>query len=174
LNIIFKLEKRPKKKALWLAKSPRSYGHWLRSWLGLRQKHTPQALVVRYAQVMLLELFAALPFRSFICYCLPKGGGIMRNILVDFYRGNLSPTERAYKRGTDYARIMNRIVGIEEQIRAVIPDEYAELLRQFANAQADLSAASCLEDFISGYWMGVQFMLAAFPDDDGCFRPIGE
>lgn len=98
----------------------------------------------------------------------------MRNILVDLYRGNLSPTERAYKRGTDYARTMNRIVEIEEQLKAIIPEEHAELLRQFAGVQADLAAVSCLEDFISGYRMGVQFMLAAFLDDDGCFKHIGE
>jgi hypothetical protein len=98
----------------------------------------------------------------------------MRNILVDLYRGNLSQAERAFKRSTDYARTMNRIVEIEEKIRAVIPEEHAELLRQFVSAQADLAAASCLEDFISGYRMGVQFMLAAFLDDDGCFKPIDE
>ena len=77
-------------------------------------------------------------------------------------------------RGTDYAHIMNRLVEIEGQIRAVIPEEHGELLRQFASAQADLAAASCLEDFISGYRLGVQFMLAAFLDDDGCFKPIDE
>ena len=98
----------------------------------------------------------------------------MRNILVDLYRGNLSPTARAYKRGTDYARTMNRIVEIEGQIKAVIPEEHENLLRQFASAQADLAAVSCLEDFISGYRMGVQFMLAAFLDDNGCFNPIDE
>ena len=98
----------------------------------------------------------------------------MRNILVDLYRGNLSLSERSYKRGTDYARTMNRIVEIEGKIKAVIPEEHAELLRQFASAQADLAAASCLEDFISGYRMGVQFMLAAFLGDDGCFENIGE
>ena len=98
----------------------------------------------------------------------------MRNILVDLYRGNLALSERAYKRGTDYAHTMNRIVEIEGKIRAVIPKEHEELLRQFASAQADLAAASCLEDFISGYRMGVQFMLAAFLDDDGCFKPIEE
>lgn len=98
----------------------------------------------------------------------------MRNILVDLYRGNLNLSERAYKRGTDYARTMKRIVEIEGQIKAVIPEEHEGLLRQFASAQADLAAASCLEDFISGYRMGVQFMLAAFLDDDGCFKPIGE
>lgn len=68
----------------------------------------------------------------------------------------------------------NRIVEIEGQIRAVIPEEHAELLREFTSAQADLATVSCLEDFISGYRMGVQFMLAAFLDDDGCFKPIGE
>jgi len=98
----------------------------------------------------------------------------MRSILVDLYRGNLTLSERSYKQGTDYARTMNRIVEIEGKIRAVIPEEHSELLRQFTNAQADLAAASCLEDFISGYRMGVQFMLAAFLDDDGCFKPIDE
>jgi hypothetical protein len=98
----------------------------------------------------------------------------MRNILVDLYRGNLSLSERSYKRGTDYARTMNRIVEIEGKIRAVIPEEHEDLLRQFASAQADLAAASCLEDFISGYRIGAQFMLAAFLDDDGCFKPIDE
>ena len=98
----------------------------------------------------------------------------MRNILVDLYRGNLSPNERAFKRGTDYARAMDRIIEIEGKIRAVIPEEHEKLLRQFASAQADLAAASCLEDFILGYRIGVQFMLAAFLDDDGCFKPIDE
>ena len=96
----------------------------------------------------------------------------MRNILVDLYRGNLSPTERTYKRGTDYARILNRITELEDQIKAILPEEQAELLRQYASAQADLAAVSCLEDFISGYRIGVKFTLAVFLDDDGCFKPI--
>lgn len=63
---------------------------------------------------------------------------------------------------------MNQIVEIEGGIRAVVPKEHEELLRQFVSAQADLAVASCLEDFISGYRMGVQFMMAAFLDDDRC------
>ena len=69
---------------------------------------------------------------------------------------------------------MNRIIEIEGQIKAVIPKEEEDLLRQFASAQADLAAASCLEDFISGYRMGAQFMLSTLLDEDGCFKPIDE
>lgn len=65
---------------------------------------------------------------------------------------------------------MNQIVEIEGRIRAVTPKVHEELLRQFVSTQADLAAASCLEGFISGYRMGVQFMLAAFLDDDRCLR----
>ncbi|MEA5015686.1 MAG: hypothetical protein VB099_14110 [Candidatus Limiplasma sp.] len=98
----------------------------------------------------------------------------MRNIPVDLHRGNLSLSERGYKRGTDYFRTLNRIVEIDRKIRAEIPEEHEELLRQLTSAQADLAAISCLEDFISGYRIGVQFMLAAFLDDGRCFKPIDE
>lgn len=89
----------------------------------------------------------------------------MKNIITDLYRGNYAAFERPFGHNSEQARILDRIINLEERIKAVLPAESHSLLKEYEDAVADLSGASCERDFFEGYRLGIRLMIAAWPDD---------
>lgn len=98
----------------------------------------------------------------------------MRNILEDLYHGNISVTERTYKRNSAFGKALGQVNGIEDALRAALPEDKRGLVEQYSDAHTDMTSAACVEDFVTGLRMGVRFILSALDDDDGCFTPIAD
>ena len=49
---------------------------------------------------------------------------------------------------------------LETEIRRALPDDAKDAVDAYIQAQADLAEMACEEDFISGYQLGTQMLLA--------------
>ena len=66
----------------------------------------------------------------------------------------------------------------EEELRGKLNPDEVKLLRAYSQACADLSGISCIENFILGFRMGAQLMLAVLEPDnhepEGTGERLGE
>ena len=92
------------------------------------------------------------------------GGGVMRDILRDLYYGNYTAFERTYSRESEQAKALGIVVDLEEKLRNVLSEEQRALFKQYDDAVADLASISNAESFVEGYQLGVNLILAAFPE----------
>ena len=89
----------------------------------------------------------------------------MRKILEELYHGNLSVDERTIRAGSKYARALAEVAKIEEALYEKLPEKDHILLRDYALASAQLANVSMVEDFITGFRMGAQIMMAVLLPD---------
>ena len=84
----------------------------------------------------------------------------MKNILSEIYQGNYDVLKRKDRKGTAFATTLNRMNEMETVIRKALPDDVKDAFDAYTQAQADLADMACEEDFISGYQLGTQMLLA--------------
>lgn len=89
----------------------------------------------------------------------------MKNILSEIYHGNYDVLKRKDRKGTAFAATLNRMNELETVIRKALPDDVKDDFDAYIQAQADLADMACEEDFISGYQLGVQMLLAGLDHD---------
>ena len=98
----------------------------------------------------------------------------MRKILEELYHGNLSVDERAIRAESKYARALAEVAKVEEAIYERLPEKDHALLRDYARASAQLANVSMVEDFITGFRMGAQIMMAVLLPDGQSPEQIGK
>ena len=99
---------------------------------------------------------------------------VIRKILEKLYHGNLSVDERTIRAGSKYARALAEVAKIEEAIYERLPEKDHALLRDYALASAQLANVSMVEDFITGFRMGAQIMMAVLLPDGQSPEQIGK
>lgn len=93
-------------------------------------------------------------------------------ILKDFYSGNLAPAERQMVKGSEIARAVDELSGIEAALEQSIAPELLPVLRQLAHAQTMLNGLTAEAYYVDGFKTGARFMLAI--QDDTCedLKPV--
>ena len=92
----------------------------------------------------------------------------MRKILEDIYCGRFSAVNRLIKSGSEYDRAISEISRCTEALREKLNPEERKLLEAYSQACANLTGISCMENFVLGFRMGAQLMLAVLlPDEEG-------
>lgn len=92
------------------------------------------------------------------------GGGDMRDILRDLYYGNYAAFERTYTRDSEQAKALEIVVDLEEKLWNTLTEAPKELFKKYDDAVADLASVSNADSFVEGYQLGVNLILAAFPE----------
>ncbi len=87
----------------------------------------------------------------------------MEKIILDLHRGNFDAFQRAYSKDSEETKAFLRVGELEEKVSAALNPENRPLLKEYAEAFLDLVSAACDEDYLAGYRLGVQMMLAAWP-----------
>ena len=102
----------------------------------------------------------------------------MRKIIEDIYCGRFSAINRPIRHGSEYDRAISEVTRCEEALRGKLNPDEVKLLRAYSQAWADLSGISCIENFILGFRMGAQLMLAVLEPDnhepEGTGERLGE
>ena len=80
-------------------------------------------------------------------------------ILDDFWYGNIQPNENGFRRGSEYARAMEKLCAAEDELRGNVPADILPLLDTFENAQLNAGAEAEMAGFIHGFRIGVRMML---------------
>ena len=98
----------------------------------------------------------------------------IRKILEDIYCGRFSAINRPIRRGPEYDRAISEVTRCEKALRGKLNPEEVKLLRTYSQACADLSGISSIENFVLGFRMGAQLMLAILEPDNHESEDTGE
>ena len=86
----------------------------------------------------------------------------MKSILEHFAYGNISPELRTFKRDSHYGRTMKILSDSEEKLLSLLDGELKDTLKQFSDAQAEISLLSGVDRFMYGYKLGVLMTMEVF------------
>ena len=90
----------------------------------------------------------------------------MKSILEEFAYGNISPQPRFFKKDSHYGRTMKTLSDSEEKLLSVLDGELKDTLKQFSDAQAEISLLSGVDRFVYGYRLGVLMTMEVFSGKD--------
>ena len=85
-------------------------------------------------------------------------------ILEDLYLGDIRPTERSFKRNSQYAQALNEIVKAEEALDSSLDEEQRKQYEAFIDAQRELSALTDAETFIYAFRLGAKIIMDVLTD----------
>ena len=97
----------------------------------------------------------------------------MRKILEDFYYGNITPSEKEMRPGSEMQRAVNIAAQCESQLAEGLDEDNQALLTKLVKAQHEIDAITATENFILGYRLGVRMMAECMDEDDGDIRSGG-
>lgn len=86
----------------------------------------------------------------------------MDQIIRDIFGGRFDAFEREYQAKPEYKNALDEILRIGQEIESVAPEGLMPLIRQYSDACSNLSNIACEEEYLRGYRLGAQMMLAAF------------
>ena len=94
------------------------------------------------------------------------------DVLKEIYHGNYRVTERTFKRDSEYGRVMDKIVTLSDRLQTGLSAEQKDTLNQLDAAYHDLTDLTALEDFVTGFRLGMRLTLEGVADGDGAFTMI--
>ena len=94
------------------------------------------------------------------------------DVLKEIYHGNYRVTERAFKRNSDFGKTMDKIATLSDRLQTGLNAEQKDTLNQLDAAYHDLTDRTALEDFVTGFRLGMRLTLKGIADDDGAFTMI--
>ncbi len=91
----------------------------------------------------------------------------MRKTLEDLYYGNIIPHEKRITAKSELQRMIKRAAECEGKLTAMLNDEEKHTLSVLMSAQREIDGITAIENFISGFRLGVRLMIDCMEDDDG-------
>ena len=80
-------------------------------------------------------------------------------ILEDLWNGDITPSERVIRTGSQYAQLQKQLVAAEEDFRKELSPEGKAAYDTFCRKQAELSEISECDCFIRGVRVGARLLL---------------
>ena len=96
----------------------------------------------------------------------------MPNILEDLYYGNLSPSQRAVRPGSNVQKLSQKHCDLDSKLKKSFTEEQWEIFEQYLSVCADLLDANCLDSFIIGFRLGARFTHETFIGTDAPFAEL--
>lgn len=85
-------------------------------------------------------------------------------ILKDLWNGDITPSERVIRTGSQYAQLQKQLVAAEEDFRKELSPEGKAAYDTFCRKQAELSEISECDCFIRGVRIGARLLLDIVAD----------
>ena len=85
-------------------------------------------------------------------------------ILEDLWNGDITPSERMIRTGSQYAQLQKQLVTAEEDFRKELSPEGKAAYDTFCRKQAELSEISECDCFIRGVRIGARLLLDIVAD----------
>lgn len=89
----------------------------------------------------------------------------MQKIIEDIYYGRLSVSEQTYPKGSQYDETLSEVVKLAEDLQTLLLSEHHDTLRAYAMACGNLASLSKAADFVKGFRLGAQVILAVLLPD---------
>ncbi len=91
----------------------------------------------------------------------------MRRTLEDLYYGNIIPHEKRITAKSELQRMIKRAAECESKLTEMLNDEEKHMLSVLMSAQQEIDGITAIENFVSGFRLGVRFMIDCMDDGDG-------
>ena len=88
------------------------------------------------------------------------------NILEELYCGNIRPSERAIKEGSEYQQLQRQASALEDAFRAELSPDGKKVYDAYVEKRIKLTDIDGCDLFIKGYRLGVKFLLAVLMEYD--------
>ena len=85
-------------------------------------------------------------------------------ILEDLWNGDITPSERVIRTGSQYAQLQKQLVAAEEDFRKELSPDGKAAYDTFCRKQAELSEISECDCFIRGVRIGARLLLDIVAD----------
>lgn len=80
-------------------------------------------------------------------------------ILEDLYLGDIRPSDRGFKRNSQYAKALDEVVKAGDALTGGLTEEQKELFEDYMTAQREVSVLTDCETFCLAFKLGAKIML---------------
>ena len=88
------------------------------------------------------------------------------SFLDELYYGNINPNEKRYKSHKPYDKAVKAFSDIENKLSKELNGENLKLFNELVNASDEISATSGVENFKTGFRLGVMMMCDSLFSDN--------
>ena len=88
------------------------------------------------------------------------------HILEDLYVGDVRPSERVFKRNSQYAKALDEIVNVGDALTALLNENEKKLFEDYMDAQREVTVLTDCETFCYAFKLGAKIMLDVLTDGE--------
>ena len=85
-------------------------------------------------------------------------------ILGDLYLGDIRPSDRSFKRNSQYAKALDEVVRAGDALTDSLTEEQKELFEDYMTAQRKVNVLTDCETFCMAFQLGAKIMLDVLTD----------
>ena len=86
----------------------------------------------------------------------------MESIIEELYYGNITPSERSFRRTGEYAHILQLITRNEEKLTEALTEAQKETFEKFKDGTSELNGMTEITAFTLGFKLGLRLTAEAF------------
>ena len=90
----------------------------------------------------------------------------MESIIEELYYGNITPSERSYRRTGEYAHILQLVTRNEEKLTETLTEAQKESFEKFKDSTSEISSMKEVTAFTLGFKLGLRLTAEAFIGGD--------
>ena len=91
----------------------------------------------------------------------------MRSTLEDLFYGNIVPNERQITANSELQRMIKRAAECERELAELLHEKDRHALTALTSAQQEINSITAIENFITGFRLGVRLIMECMDKDDG-------
>jgi hypothetical protein len=80
-------------------------------------------------------------------------------ILEDLYMGDIHPSERSFKKNSQYSRALNNVVKAGDTLIGSLTEKQKEQFEAYMSAQREVNVLTDCETFIYAFRLGAKIMM---------------
>ena len=85
-------------------------------------------------------------------------------VLEDLYLGDIRPSDRSFKRNSQYAKALDEVVKAGDALTDGLTDEQKELFEDYMTAQREVNVLTDCESFIYAFRLAAKIMIDVLID----------
>ena len=85
-------------------------------------------------------------------------------ILEDLYLGDVRPSERSFKRNSQYAKALDELVKAGDMLTETLTEKQKEMFENYMTAQREVNVLTDCETFIYSFRLAVKNMIDVLTD----------
>lgn len=85
-------------------------------------------------------------------------------VLEDLYLGDIRPSDRSFKRNSQYAKAMDEVVKAGDALTDTLTEEQKEMFEDYMTAQREVNVLTDCETFCIAFRLGAKIMLDVLTD----------